>query len=98
MANVVRLNNGGVIQVRTGVLQGIGPIGPRGLVGPAGPQGETGPQGDTGPMGGISQYLSKAKVSATTGLAPDVNTLLAFSTVVVDELSAFKTSTAFGPC
>lgn len=97
MANVVRLNNGGVIQVRTGVLQGIGPIGPRGLVGPAGPEGPEGPQGGTGPSGSINQYLSKARVTSTVSVASDNDTLVAFGTVDTDDLSAFASSTNISP-
>jgi len=97
MANVVRLNNGGVIQVRTGVLQGIGPVGPRGLTGPEGPPGPEGVQGDTGPMGAITQYLSTASVSATVAVGPDTDTLVAFGSVRYDDLSAFQSSTLIAP-
>lgn len=97
MANVIRLNNGGVIQVRTGVLQGIGPIGPRGLQGLTGPQGPEGPQGGTGPMGAIEQYYAKARVSSPVSVGPDVDTLVAFGTVDADDLNAFPSSTNISP-
>jgi hypothetical protein len=95
MANVIRLNNGGVIQVRTGVLQGIGPIGPRGLTGPQGAQGEIGPQGETGPMGGITEYSSKATISAGISVSPDTDTLVSFGNVSYDDLAAVWSSTNF---
>lgn len=97
MVNVIRLNNGGVIQVRTGVLQGIGPIGPRGVAGPEGLQGPEGPQGETGPMGAIAQYYSKARVSTPVSLSPDVDTLVGFGTVDADDLNAFASSTNISP-
>jgi len=97
MANVVRLNNGGIIQVRTGVLQGIGPVGPRGGVGPQGPAGPEGAQGQTGPAGAITQYLSAARVSGGTPVGPDTDTLVAFGSVQYDDLNAFASSTNITP-
>lgn len=97
MANVIRLNNGGSIQVRTGVLQGIGPIGPRGLTGPTGPQGSTGPQGDTGPMGAIQQYMSKTLIGAAIPVGPDTDTIVTFGQVIYDDLSAFTSATSIAP-
>lgn len=96
MANVVRLNNGGMIQVRTGVLQGIGPVGPPGVTGPAGPAGEPGPQGETGPPGSINQYYSATKMSASVSLTPDTDTLIPFGQVEYDDLSVFDSSTNVG--
>jgi hypothetical protein len=93
--NVIRLSNGGKIQVRTGVLQGIGPQGPRGLVGPAGPDGPQGLQGDTGPMGQILQVMSHATISATTTVPPDTDTTVAFASVAYDDLSAITSSVNF---
>lgn len=93
MANVIRLNNGGVIQVRTGVLQGIGPIGPRGLVGPAGQQGDQGPQGETGPMGAITQSMSRTKVGGPQSVGPSTDTLVTFGSVSYDDMNAFTNST-----
>lgn len=95
--NVIRLNNGGAIQVRTGVLQGIGPVGPRGLSGPAGPEGPTGPPGETGPPGAIVQYLASARISAPIAVTADTNTLVSFGTVDHDDLNAFQSSTNFSP-
>lgn len=93
MTNVVRLTNGGTIQVRTGVLQGIGPQGPRGLIGLTGPIGEPGPDGLTGPPGSITQISSKAIVASSQALSAATDTLIAFATVVHDDSSAFTSST-----
>ena len=95
MTSVVRLNNGGQIQVRTGVLQGIGPIGPRGLTGPEGPQGVTGPQGEVGPPGAIYQYHSTAMTSGSQSVSADTDTLVGFGNVLYDDLSSFQSSTVF---
>lgn len=93
MTNAVRMVNGGTIQVRTGVLQGIGPQGPRGIEGPAGPQGDQGPLGEVGPMGQILQYGSRARVSSTTSLGPDTDVNVAFATVDYDDNSCIASST-----
>jgi hypothetical protein len=95
MTSAIRLNNGGVIEVRTGVLQGIGPAGPRGLMGLTGPEGPQGTQGDTGPQGAITQYLSKASVSAPNTVTADTDTLVAFGSVAYDDLSICASSTNF---
>src|SRR4051812_37067117 len=95
MSNVIRLVNGGTIQVRTGVLAGIGPSGPRGLIGETGPDGPQGPVGETGAMGQILQVQTKAVVSGTTTLNPDTDTLIAFGSVSYDDLSAATSSTNF---
>lgn len=93
MTNVVRLLNGGTIQVRTGVLQGIGPQGPRGLTGPPGQQGEQGPTGEVGPIGQILQVQMLANVSSTITVNADTDTLVSFGTVVYDDLIAHQSST-----
>ena len=93
MANVVRLVNGGSIQVRTGVIQGIGPQGPRGVAGPQGIDGEQGPVGEVGPMGQIQQISGKSAVATNNPLVANTNTLIAFGSVTYDDLSAFVTTT-----
>jgi hypothetical protein len=95
MPSVIRLTNGGSIQVRTGVLAGIGPEGPRGLVGPPGPDGNQGPEGPPGPIGQILQVQSRAVVSAPTVVLPDVDTLVAFGSVNYDDIGVFQSSTSF---
>lgn len=95
MANVVRLVNGGQIQVRTGVLAGVGPSGPRGLVGPAGPEGPQGPVGETGPQGAITQISARADISGTTTLTTTVEANIAFASVVYDDMSVCTSSTNF---
>lgn len=95
MTAAMRLGNGSVIEVRTGVLQGIGPVGPRGLQGLTGPDGPQGPQGDTGPQGAIIQYLSKARITTSGSITADTDTLLAFSSVDYDDNSIIASSTNF---
>lgn len=92
---VIRLNNGGAVQVRTGVLQGIGPIGPQGIQGPRGVTGDTGPEGPTGPMGAILRYCTKASVGGPISLSPNVDTAVSFGTVQQDDLDAQTSSTTF---
>lgn len=92
MTNVVRLVNGGAIQVRTGVLQGIGPQGPRGLVGPGGPQGEQGPIGETGPMGQILQMMGRTNVGTNNPIAANTDTMMAFGAIAYDDLSCFTST------
>ena len=97
MSNVVRLVNGGTIQVRTGVLQGVGPQGPTGPVGPAGPDGPQGPTGETGPMGQILQMYARASVSGSFTVPADTDTLAVFSNVNYDnDLNVFKSNTNLG--
>lgn len=98
-SNVTRLESGGMIQIRTGVIQGIGPEGPPG---PTGERGETGPQGSQGvpgPTGGVeqvsSQFTAASQNFATSTITSNYPTTwsnLAFGTVVRDELNA-QTST-----
>ncbi len=93
MANVVRLVNGGSIQVRTGVIQGIGPQGPRGVAGPQGIDGPQGQIGDPGPMGQILQLQGMSAVATNNPLSAGGDTLIAYGSVSYDDLSCF-TSTA----
>jgi hypothetical protein len=92
MTNVVRLVNGGSIQVRTGVIQGIGPQGPRGVAGPQGPDGPAGPQGEQGDLGQILQMQGKATVGGTNTLSAATDTTIAFGSVTYDDLSCFTSS------
>jgi len=92
MANVVRLVNGGTIQVRTGVIQGIGPQGPRGVAGPQGVDGDQGPVGETGPMGQILQLQGKTNVGTNNPIAANTDTVIAFGSVSYDDLSCFTST------
>lgn len=92
MSNVVRLVNGGSIQVRTGVIQGIGPQGPRGLVGPQGPDGAQGPVGDPGPQGQILQLQGMSSVATNNPLSAASDTVIAFGSVSYDDLSCFSST------
>jgi len=93
--NIIRLTNGGSIQVRTGVLQGVGPVGPRGQVGPPGPDGPAGPPGESGPPGQIIQRQAKFIASGTTALNPDTDTLVAFATTDYDDIGSATSTTSF---
>lgn len=89
MTNVVKLVNGGAIQVRTGVIQGIGPVGPRGVAGVQGVQGEQGPVGETGPMGQIMQVQGRSNVGTSNALAANTDTVIAFGDIKYDDASVF---------
>lgn len=91
MSNVVRLVNGGAIQVRTGVIQGIGPQGPRGVSGAQGLQGEQGPVGEPGPMGQILQMQGHTSVGTMNPIAANTDTIISFGQVGYDDLSCFST-------
>jgi hypothetical protein len=91
MANVVRLVNGGAIQVRTGVIQGIGPQGPRGVAGPQGLQGEQGPVGPAGPLGQILQSQGLGNVAANHPCTANSDVTVNFGgSIAYDDLSAFS--------
>jgi len=72
--STVRLRTGGVLQVRTGVLKGAGPIGPTGpsVTGPTGPIGPTGPAGSVGDATG--QALLTTSLAITAAGSPAVCT------------------------
>lgn len=93
MANVVRLVNGGTIQVRTGALQGMGPIGPKGPSGPQGIDGPQGIQGEQGPIGQIMQKQGRAQVATATNIVANTDTLVGFGSVVYDDISCFTSTT-----
>jgi hypothetical protein len=95
MSNVVRLTNGTRIQVRTGVLAGVGPEGPLGPVGPAGPDGPAGPPGPPGPIGQILQVQSQARVSGPTAASSGGDTNIAFASVTHDDPGNATSSTVF---
>lgn len=96
MSNIVRLSSGDTIQIRTGVLQGIGPSGPTGGAGPAGVQGEVGPQGPPGPTGAIADTYTKATgVGTPQSIATVTETLVSFGTVVHDDGSLAASTTNF---
>ena len=78
MANVIRLVNGGSIQVRTGVIQGVGPQGPRGVQGNQGIDGDQGPQGEPGPIGQILQLQGRTRVATSNVIALNTDTVVAF--------------------
>lgn len=93
MAGAVRLNNGATVQLRVGVLQGIGPIGPRGLQGVQGEQGEQGVQGETGPTGGIINYMGRSHVGTSNSMAASTDVNLSFDALDFDDFSAYTATT-----
>jgi hypothetical protein len=72
--STIRLRTGGVLQVRTGVLKGAGPMGPTGpsVTGPTGPTGATGPAGTIGDASGLASLTTP--VSVTQAASPKVTT------------------------
>jgi hypothetical protein len=82
MANVVKLVNGGAIQVRTGVS------------GPQGQQGDQGPVGETGPMGQILSVQGRTAVTTTNALAANTDTLIAFGGIDYDLQTNFFPSSS----
>lgn len=95
MAQVIKVASGETIQVRTGVLQGIGPIGPTGPTGPQGPQGMQGPQGEKGEMGQINQLNTEAKILTPFNVGIDTLTTATFDSVIRDELTMYVSSATF---
>lgn len=64
---VTRLPNGGSVQVKSGILRGVGPqgpLGPQGLTGPAGP---IGPQGPAGVINDLQTFLTDSSAVPTGG-------------------------------
>ena len=97
MASVIRVSSGDTIQVRTGVLQGIGPVGPTGPTGPQGVQGVQGVQGEQGPQGALGEYVTLAQNMGLQSIATATNTPVTFDTVAVDEYSAVISTTNIKP-
>jgi len=94
-SQVIRVPNGGSIQVRSGVLRGIGPAGPVGPVGPQGQQGDQGLQGDTGATGSVNDFSSLFISSILTPVAANTDTIVPLDTVTRDTLNMFTSSTAY---
>lgn len=101
-SQITRLSSGSVIQIRTGVIQGIGPQGPKGDTGPIGETGPQGAQGVPGPPGSVSDYSTYAVANAfsvaTSSVSSDYPatwTNMVFSNVSHDDLSAVQSSINF---
>lgn len=92
---VVKVSSGETIQIRTGVLQGIGAQGPVGPTGPQGQIGEQGPQGEVGPQGAIESFSSEASITTPVAVAADTPTLVAFDTAIRDDLGIVTSATTF---
>ena len=95
MSNVVRLVSGGTIHVRTGVIQGIGPVGPRGVAGPQGIDGDQGPVGEQGPMGQILELGSKFSIGSSYPVPANTDTVIGFESIGYDGLSARDSSSNY---
>jgi hypothetical protein len=93
-AQVIRLSSGETIQVRTGVIQGIGPQGPVGPTGPVGLTGDQGPQGVPGPMGAITEFSTEVTPGAQS-IGSVTPTLVSFTSVIRDQLSIVTSATNF---
>jgi len=97
MSSSVRLTSGAQIQIRTGVVQGIGPQGP---VGPSGPQGGTGPagqRGEPGPAGRVLELSTHVRGTIAASIASGTPTLVAFDSVRADDFNAVASQTNFAP-
>lgn len=92
---VVKVASGETIQIRTGVLQGIGAQGPVGPVGPQGADGPQGPEGVQGETGAIQSFSSEATIGAATSLGANVEGLITFDTAVRDDLAVITSGTTF---
>lgn len=89
MPSAVRLSNGTAVQVRVGVLQGVGPVGPRGVQGERGLQGDEGPQGPTGPVGGILNYMGQASIGTANSITANTDVNVSFDTLGFDDFGAY---------
>lgn len=92
---VIKVQSGESIQIRTGVIQGIGAQGPVGPIGPAGPTGDQGPQGEVGPMGTINSFSSEVTIGGSTALGSGTPGPIAFDTITRDDLAVVTSSTTF---
>lgn len=92
---IVKIASGETIQIRTGVLQGIGAQGPVGPAGPQGIQGDQGPQGVVGPTGQIASFSSEATIGTGTPLGSGTAGPLSFDTSVRDDLGVITSATTF---
>lgn len=85
---VIRASSGDILQIREGVLSGIGPQGPTGPPGPPGQSGEVGSQGPPGPTGQINDFYALVhNRSNPVAVGTNVDTTLNFPSVVTDQPS-----------
>lgn len=94
--SVTKIANGGTVIVRTGVLQGVGPIGPQGPRGFEGPAGGPGPAGPTGSQGAVVENYSMGTLAAPVSLASGASANLGFN-AVIDENDVFQSLTNLTP-
>lgn len=92
-STVRRLNAGSTIHIRTGVLQGIGPQGPRGATGPQGIRGPIGSPGPPGPTGYVDESAMRA--SGSGNVAHGTPTIATFASLTDDSEGIYDSSTTF---
>ena len=85
--SVTKIANGGTVIVRTGVLQGVGPIGPAGPRGFEGPAGGPGPQGAIGPAGNVVENLSVGVLAAPVTIVSEGSVNLGFNGTLDERVS-----------
>lgn len=93
---VIRLASGDTVQVRSGVLQGLGPQGSQGPQGTRGVQGESGPQGEKGDIGFLDAFRCYATINSSQSIGISTPTNVNF-TNSVDDLGLQKSVTNFTP-
>lgn len=92
-SQVLKVSSGETIQVRTGVIQGVGPAGPPGPQG-VGIQGPPGPQGVPGPQGEVSEFSLEA-AALSTAIASATESLATFGQITRDDILAATSGTTF---
>lgn len=97
MGSVIRIGSGGTVQVRAGVLQGVGPVGPKGAKGDRGDRGPMGVDGPTGPAGSLSELLSVARLTTPQSVTAGTTVNLAWNTVERDDFGVFTSTTIITP-
>ena len=93
MSSTRRLTSGSAIQITTGTLRGIGPVGPKGPTGPVGPRGVDGPVGPQGETGVVSRACTDARLTSELTIPANGNVTMQFDSVVVDELDVVASLT-----
>lgn len=92
-STVRRLSAGSAIHIRTGVLQGIGPQGPRGATGPQGNRGPIGPAGPPGPTGYVDEAAMRATGSGS--VSHGTPSIATFASLTDDAAGIYDNPTTF---
>lgn len=88
---VIRLASGDTVQIRSGVLQGLGPQGATGPQGIRGPQGEQGGPGEKGDVGYVDGFRTSGTINSSQSVAISTWTILNY-TNTGDELGMWQGS------